>query len=331
MEARMKKENYSYVLNNIPVGYACHRRINDGDDEKINYEIIESNGEFEAITGISCDEMLGTDSAFILAGSEQNGKTCRDVHFATHYYAQKVEMKLYSESQEKWYEVMAFKVKDDHIVTTLTESRMNTEVSLYGINDIQCVDHSDVLMNTMMSALFEKNSLEVLHARRVSELCEAIALKMNDSELNIGKLKQAGMLHDIGKIAINSATLNKRGKLSTEEKSQLMSHSKRGFRILSSSLIFSGIADIVYMHHERLDGSGYPRGLRKGEISKEACIIAVAEAYETMTSYRSYKVTMNNQEALAELHLQTGRQFDPDVVAILSDVILNSKRKQGNN
>ncbi len=327
----MKKENYSYVLNNIPVGYACHRRINYGDDDKINYEIIESNREFEDITGISGDEMLGTDSAFILAGSEQNGNTCRDVHFATHYYAQKVDMKLYSESQKKWYEVKAFRVKDDHIVTTLTESSMIADAAFFGINDVQFVDHSNVLINTLMNALFEKNSHEMLHARRVSELCEIIAINMNDNELDIEKLKQAGMLHDIGKIAISSSTLNKKGKLSMEEKSQIMSHSKRGFRILSSSLFFSGIADIVYMHHERLDGSGYPRGLRKGEISKEACIISVAEAFETMISYRPYKTAMKEQEALEELHRQAGRQFDPDIVAILSDVISNNKWKQGNS
>ncbi len=321
----MDNSTYFQVLDNISVGYACHQRIDDGQDDDFQYEIIETNQEFEEITGISHDEAIGLDSSFILGGVEKNNGSCRETHIATHYYAQKVETKLYSETRGKWFRVSAFRIKDDYIVTTLTESTAGEEDKSFFIREKQIIDYGDIFLNTMMAAFFEKSSFEMLHARRVGRLSELIGLKMQDQQMNVTRLKQAGMLHDIGKIAVSSEILNKRGALTKEDESLLKSHSKRGFRILSNSIIFSDIADIVYMHHERLDGSGFPRALKAGQIPKEACIIAVAEAYDNMTSYRPYKASMEAQEALDTIKKQAGTKYDADVVDVLWDIVQNDQ------
>lgn len=317
----MDNITYYQVLNNIPVGYACHQRFDDGRDDSFQYEIIESNQAFEEITGISHDEAIGMDSAFILGGAEKNSGSCRDVHISTHYYAQKVETKFYSEVRQKWYGVSAFRIMDDFIVTTLTESSVSEEEPLLFIREKQAINYSDILINTMMAAFFEKNSFEMLHAKRVGRLCELMVMEMKGLQADSTKLKQAGMLHDIGKIAVSSDLINKRGVLTKEDENLLMLHSKRGYRILSNSMVFSDIADLVYMHHERLDGSGFPRGLKGAQIPKEACIVAVAEAYESMTSYRPYKATMNMQDALDVIKKQAGIKFDSDVVDVLWNLV----------
>jgi len=176
----------------------------------------------------------------------------------------------------------------------------------------------------VLNALFEKTPREMRHSRRVSELAELIAVKMGLSEEAVSNLKTAGLMHDIGKIGIDEAILNKTATLSEVERQDIQRHPEIGYRILNSVSEFSEIAASVLEHHERWDGLGYPRGLKADEICLEARIIAIADAYDAMTCSRTYRGVLTPGEALAEVQRCAGTQFDPAIVGLFSNELLKA-------
>ena len=168
----------------------------------------------------------------------------------------------------------------------------------------------EIILNT----LHEKNPREEQHSQRVAELCETMARQMGMSDSDIKKIKAAGLLHDIGKIGIQEALLNKPGILTEDEYQEIRKHSEIGYRILNTSPNMSEIAEIVLCHHERWDGKGYPKGRSKTDIPLFARIISIADAYDAMTSDRSYRRAMPVSYARNELIRGAGKQFDPELV-----------------
>ena len=176
----------------------------------------------------------------------------------------------------------------------------------------------DFIMNT----LYEKYNREMLHSKRVSELCEAIAVKMDFDKDDINQIRMAGLMHDIGKIGIDEQILNKSSKLTTTEWCEIHRHAEIGYRILSSVNEFSAIAEYVLAHHERWDGQGYPKGLRAEEIPVKARIISIADSYDAMTSNRTYMNVLSIEEAASVIKNCSGTQFDPDIARIFVENIL---------
>jgi len=178
-------------------------------------------------------------------------------------------------------------------------------------------------INAIMNTLHEKNDREAKHSRRVSDLCKkmGLALKMADSEVQV--LKTVGLLHDIGKIAIHEALLNKDNILTTEEWADVKRHPEIGYRILSTVNDMSEMAVYVLAHHEKWDGSGYPKGLSGTEIPLQARIIAIADAFDAMTGDRSYRNPWTTEDAGKELIKYAGIQFDPDLVRIFVQNVIS--------
>lgn len=154
------------------------------------------------------------------------------------------------------------------------------------------------------------------HQKRVSELSLSIARKMNLSEELQKKIKIAGFIHDIGKIYIPAEILTKPTSLSPIEFELIRTHSTIGWDILNKFEAFSEIAQAVYQHHERLDGSGYPRGLKGNEICIEAKIIGVADVIEAMMNHRPYRLALGLEKALEEITRHKGRLYDEKIVDI---------------
>ena len=162
-----------------------------------------------------------------------------------------------------------------------------------------------------------------MHSKRVSELCEALAYEFKMEYTDIKKVKLAGLVHDIGKIGVNEQILNKPSKMDISEWEEIKKHPESGYRILSGSSEFAQISNLVLCHHERWDGTGYPHGISGLDIPLESRIIAIADAFDAMTSVRTYRNGLSEKEALDELTKYSGSQFDPYLVEIFITMVLN--------
>ncbi|WP_461207354.1 HD domain-containing phosphohydrolase [Clostridium sp. DL1XJH146] len=169
-------------------------------------------------------------------------------------------------------------------------------------------------INAILRTLHEKNKREEQHSNRVSMLCERMGHALGLSEYGINELKTVGLLHDIGKIAIDENILNKPDKLTSNEWHEIQRHPEIGYRILSTVNDMSDIANYTLYHHERWDGKGYPKGLKGEEIPFISRIISIADTFDAMTSDRSYRNALQTDAAIAELQKNSGTQFDPELV-----------------
>ena len=159
------------------------------------------------------------------------------------------------------------------------------------------------------------------HSDRVSYYAVRIAREMNMEDSFCEQIRVAGLFHDIGKVGIPDEILLKRGRLSESEYERIKEHSSNGSRILSSLSSFQGIAPIVRSHHERMDGKGYPDGLKGSQIPLGARIIAVVDAYDAMTSNRRYRVSLGEDKAVKELVAGKDIQFDAKIVEVFLEIL----------
>ncbi|HQO21488.1 MAG TPA: HD-GYP domain-containing protein, partial [Spirochaetota bacterium] len=152
------------------------------------------------------------------------------------------------------------------------------------------------------------------HQKRVTELARKIADYMNLKDDIKDGLRMAGIIHDIGKISVPAEILSKPGKLSDIEFSLIKNHPQSGYEILKNIEFPWPVAMIVRQHHERLDGSGYPDGIKSDEILIESKILAVADVVEAMASHRPYRASLGIHAAIDEIIKNKGKYYDPDVV-----------------
>ncbi len=152
------------------------------------------------------------------------------------------------------------------------------------------------------------------HQRKVADISVAIGRELGLPEPQLEGLKLAAILHDVGKIKVPAEILNRPGKLAREEYELIKLHPATGYEILKAIDFPWPIAKTVLQHHERLDGSGYPNGLRDGEILLEARIVAVADVIDAMVSHRPYRPSQGVDAALCELETNSKKLYDPSVV-----------------
>jgi len=152
------------------------------------------------------------------------------------------------------------------------------------------------------------------HQRRATNLARAIATEMGLSEEQIDGIRMAGVVHDLGKISVPAGILNKPGRLTKNEFAIIQTHPQVGYDVLKTIEFPWPVAQIVHQHHERIDGSGYPAGLKGEEIMLEARILAVADVVEAMCSHRPYRPAWSIDEALGEIRQNRGVLYDPEVV-----------------
>jgi len=165
----------------------------------------------------------------------------------------------------------------------------------------------------LTKALTERDPAEAGHAKRVTDLALRIAEAVGAGPRRVAAIQQGGPLHDIGKLTVDIEILHKPSALDEEELAQIRAHPEEGKRLLDGIRSMRAAIDCVLHHHERWDGEGYPYGLRGDEIPMEARIIAVADAYDAMTSERPYRAALSHEDAVNEVRRCSGTQFDPEV------------------
>ena len=169
------------------------------------------------------------------------------------------------------------------------------------------------MVSTIMSSLHMKSPKERQHSINVSAYCHDIGNKLGMNATGVKKLREAGYFHDIGKVVLDVKVLNKDGPFTEDDKIEMQQHPVVGFKILNIFDDTLDLAEAIYCHHERWDGSGYPKGLKGNEIPISARVIAVAEYYDALTN-SMVADAIGIEEAKDRLQLQAGSKLDPDIV-----------------
>jgi putative two-component system response regulator len=183
----------------------------------------------------------------------------------------------------------------------------------------------------LSSAVEMRDPYTAGHQERVSKLACAIAREVGFSSAQIEGLRLAGMIHDIGKIKVPQEILSKPGQLSAVDFSVIIIHPKVGFDILCNIDFPYPVAQIVLQHHERIDGSGYPAGLKDEDILPQAKVLAVADVVEAIASHRPYRAALGLNRALSEISKNKGVLFDPDAVEACLRLFREKGFKLGSN
>lgn len=178
-------------------------------------------------------------------------------------------------------------------------------------------------INTIITTLNIKTKREEQGYSRVSNLSKDLGLAVGLSKEDMDELKTLSLVRDIGNISIDEKIFNKPGKLSEEEWVEVKRHPEIGYRILCTVISMTQIAEYVIAHHERWDGMGYPKGLKGEEIPLKSRIIAIADSYNAMLSERSFRIALTEDNAIEELKANAGTQFDPKLVKIFIEEVLN--------
>lgn len=216
-----------------------------------------------------------------------------------------VEMSLSSiKIDKKWYSVA--------IIRDITKRKQTEERLRQSYQKLEkMVDNT---VNALIKIVEIRDPYTSGHQKRVSKLAFAIAWELGLPERVVERVKIAAMVHDIGKAGIPSEILSKPDKLPEIEFALIKNHSQIGYDILMDINFPWAVEEIVLQHHERINGSGYPRGLKDDEILIEAKIIAVADVIEAMSSHRPYRPALGIEKALKEISLNKGILYDPKVV-----------------
>ncbi|KPL72365.1 phosphohydrolase [Bellilinea caldifistulae] len=166
------------------------------------------------------------------------------------------------------------------------------------------------------------------HSERMLELSERLGRRMGLNEKQLEDLRYGVLLHDIGKMAVPDAILNKPGPLNDEEWDIMRQHPQFAYNLLSKIPFLKGAMDVIYCHHERWDGSGYPRGLKGEQIPLYARIFAIVDVWDALTNDRPYRQAWSVEKALAYLQEQAGILFDPQVVENFVALILDEEQTE---
>jgi putative nucleotidyltransferase with HDIG domain len=184
------------------------------------------------------------------------------------------------------------------------------------LDNVRLYGHEyQAMLHILTSALDQRDRVTDGHSRRVADLSLIVARELGIEGDDLLDIERAGILHDIGKLAVPDAILSKPTPLTPDEWLEMRRHPDVGYDMVRDVPFLGRAAEIIRSHHERFDGTGYPRGLKGEEILLGARIFAIVDAYDAMTSDRPYRLARSHEEALEEIRHQVGTQFDPVVVA----------------
>ncbi len=204
---------------------------------------------------------------------------------------------------------------------TLKDAEKEAEAYLRKKKLFQQKSYHSALVASITATLFEHSQETEAHAIRLWSVCRRIGKRLGLSEQQLEDLHLFSRLHDVGKVGVDDRILNKPGKLSPEEWQIMKKHPEVGYRIALSAPELAGVAEYILCHHERWDGQGYPLGRAGTDIPLYSRILAVADAYDAMTTGRIYRDSLSKKEALAEIATHAGTQFDPHVADVFVQIM----------
>lgn len=287
--------------------YALHEIIRDKNGKVIDYRFLDINPAFTEMTGLRPEDILGRTVREAIPDIED--------HWLERYgrvaeTGQTVRFTGYAAPLRKHFEVAAYRPRVNMFAVTFRDvtpevrAREAIEKALEG--SINVIGHVCEVRDPYTAG----------HQRRVAALAQRMAQAMGLSSEQTKTVYFGALVHDIGKVAVPVEILNYPGALSEPQYGLVKVHPQAGFDILKGVDLPGPVADIVLQHQERMDGSGYPNGLRGDEILLETRIVIVADVFESMNCHRPYRGKHSKEAAIAEIEKNDGRLYDHDVVSI---------------
>jgi len=237
----------------------------------------------------------------------------------------RLDIQSYCEKSDKFDQLLLLIESGIKSVEQMEEiKRINIELA--DTNDKLEKAYMDTIQ-TLRYTVEAKDTYTRGHSDRVSEYSVLIGEKLGLDSEDIRKLRIGGLFHDVGKIGVPDNVLQKNGKLTDDEYTQIKDHPTIGAHILSNAVLFQDIIPIVKHHHERYDGRGYPSQLKGEEIPYLARIAAVADSFDAMTSKRVYRDSLPIDIVIEEFEKNKGTQFDPEIDDVFLDILKNDYEK----
>lgn len=290
------------------------------------------NSAFTRMSGVSQNAAIGYKCYDIFPGSLCGGPSCPIMRIKSG-----VERLEYEGEQS-----CSCRIQIPSVITAIPyrDAAGNLIGIVQNITDISSVKGAENALNRSeerfrktMGAIIQAMSLTIEkrdpytagHQRRVTKLCRVIANELGYSWERTQGLRMAAAIHDLGKIMVPAAILNRPGTMTEHELAIIRLHPQAAYDILKDIDFPWPIAETVYQHHERLDGSGYPRGLKGDQIIQEARILAVADTAEAMSSFRPYRPSLGIDQALTELYAYRGTRYDETIVDVCVQMLTTGK------
>ncbi len=198
---------------------------------------------------------------------------------------------------------------------------MSAEESMYKQKLLESQSAHSSLIRSIKAMMFEKSQETEEHAERMVKQSRSIGLAMSLPDDQLNELELLSTLHDIGKMGIGADILSKPGKLTSDEWVEMRKHPEAGFRIARATSDLIPIANYILCHHERWDGKGYPQGLKGHDIPLLSRIISIVDSYDAMTNDRAYRTAMTKDEAVKEIIVNSGTQFDPEIAQLFLKIL----------
>lgn len=318
-EARRISENrFRQMFQSISSGFVVYEAVNQGED----FVVAEFNAAAERITRIAKDEAIGRSVADLFPGVRALGllEVVRRVWASG--VAETLPASEYRDARlNVWVENFVYRLPSGEVCAVFDDVTEKWQ-ALQGLQSAyDHLWHARIGTLQALGAITEfRDPYTAGHQRRVAKIAVAIGRRLGLSSHELEGLHAAAIVHDIGKIAVPIEILSSPAILNDGQLEMVHEHVTAGYEILRTIDFEWPVADIVRQHHERLDGSGYPRGLQGREILREALILGVADMFEAMISHRPYRAALGKDVALRELVAGSGVLYDAPAVAALMEI-----------
>jgi response regulator RpfG family c-di-GMP phosphodiesterase len=320
---RQSEGLYRSLFANMLNGFAyCRMLFENGQPRDFVYLTV--NDAFESLTGLK--DVIGKRVTEVIPNIGKLDAGLLDIYGRVALTGKPERFEWHLLSMDMWFSISVYSPAREHFVALfdVITARKKAEIRLN--ETLQSLRNSvRTTIQVVTSAVEARDPYTAGHQTRAANLTRAIATEMGLTPEQIDTIRMASAVHDIGKLSVPSELLSKPTKLSADEFSLIKEHARQGYEILKDVESSPLLAEIVHQHHERMDGSGYPRRLKGEEIMPQARILAVADVVESMASHRPYRPALGIEAALAEIELNRGRLYDEAVV----DACLRLFREKG--
>ena len=317
------ESHYHSLFENMLNGFAYCQMLFDGG-RPVDFIYLDTNSAFEILTGLK--NVVGKKASEVIPGLRESDTELLEIYGRVALTGKPKQFERYVKAMQMWFAVSVYCPKKEHFVAVfdVITKRKRAEEELQ--RTLESLRNSvGATVQVMVSAIEIRDPYTAGHQSRSTDLARAIAKEMGLPQDRIDGIRMAGSIHDIGKLSVPAEILSKPTKLTELEFSLIKEHARNGYEMLKNVESPWPLAQIVYQHHERMNGSGYPRNLKGDEILMEARILAVSDVVESMASHRPYRPALGIEKALEEIEKNRGILYD-DTVA---DACLRLFREKG--